>query len=148
MKFLFLVAFLSIATLSCVGDSTKNAADEKKAHETLSDTANYTSIQWIDSLYDFGSVAMGAQVNMTFHFKNTGNKPLIITDARPGCGCTVASFTKQAIPPGGQGEVSGTYDSNRGSVGTIHKVIYVTANTKHNTQHILVFSGQVTEKKG
>jgi len=147
MKTFLLLAMMAIGVYACQTNAAHNKALAAKGQDALNDTANYTEIKWIDSLYNFGSVEKGQQVKMTFHFKNTGSKPLIISDARPGCGCTVADFTKEAIPPGGEGEVTGVYDSNKGAVGNIHKSIFVTTNTKHNTQHILIFSGEVKEKK-
>jgi len=144
MKTILLMLVLATGIYACQSNAAKTDA---KGKDALNDTANYTEIKWEDSLYNFGTVEKGQEVKMTFRFKNTGTKPLIISDARPGCGCTVADFTKEAIPPGGEGEVTGVYDSNKGSVGNIHKSIFVTTNTKHNTQHILVFSGEVKEKK-
>jgi len=43
---------------------------------------------------DAGTVAKGQVVDAVFVVKNTGGSDLIISDARPSCGCTVASFDK------------------------------------------------------
>ena len=146
MKGLLMITVLAIAVYSCDSKASDSKVSGAKAKQALEDTLNYTTAKWIDSLYDFGTVTKGEKVEMKFRVKNTGNKPLIISEARPGCGCTVADYTKEAIPPGGQGEVTGVYDSNRGVIGTVHKSIFVSTNTKGNTQHILIFSGQVKEK--
>jgi hypothetical protein len=144
LKVLIFAAVLFVGMVACKNEASSNkpTAESKKA---LADTANYTTVQWLDSIYNFGTVQKGEQVKMVFRCKNTGEKPLIITQARPGCGCTVADFTKNAIPPGGTGEVTGVFDSNRGS-GMVHKSIFVVTNTKHNTEHILIFNGEIKEK--
>ncbi|WP_207632824.1 DUF1573 domain-containing protein [Foetidibacter luteolus] len=145
MKTFFAVVMLSVALYACQGNasSSTSTAPAANAQQALNDTTSYTTIQWIDSVYNFGTVTKGEQVKMTFKFKNTGNKPLIISSAKPGCGCTVADFTKEPVPPGGEGEVTGVYDSNRGILGTVHKSISVTTNTKNGVQHTLIFTGEV-----
>ena len=35
-----------------------------------------TTVQLIDSLYNFGTVTEGEKITYNFRFKNTGNKPL------------------------------------------------------------------------
>lgn len=144
-----LVIFLSISILAAF--SCKNQPDIKNAlgmnddaaHQF--DTANYTSIQWIDSVQNFGTVDKGQKVELTFHFKNTGDKPLFIAAARPSCGCTVADYTKGAIAPGGEGTITGEFDSNHGFPGNVRKTINVTSNSKNSPHTVLVFTGEVKE---
>ena len=148
MKSLFIsLYFLAVtAAISC-NDTSAAKNDKAAGKDALADSANFTTASFTDSVQDFGKVQLGAQVKTTFHVLNTGTKPLLITDARPSCGCTVADFTKSAIAPGKTGEVVGTFDSNHGAAqGQIRKTITVTTNTSpgHNT---LVFTGTVEAKK-
>ncbi len=78
--------------------------------------------------YDFGTIkeSKGA-VKHTFEFKNTGDKPLIITDAVASCGCTRPSFTAKPIKPGKKGKVEVTF-SPVGRAGTFRKTIKVKTN--------------------
>ncbi|MEP7320000.1 MAG: DUF1573 domain-containing protein [Panacibacter sp.] len=106
------------------------------------DSANFTLVQWIDSTVDFGTVTKGEKVHITFKCKNVGDKPLFIYFVRPGCGCTVADYTKAAIAPGGTGEVNAEFDSNHGMPGTVRKNITVQTNTI-NPSPTLIFTGTV-----
>jgi hypothetical protein len=113
----------------------------------MEDTANYTTIQWLDSIVIFDTINMGEKTNIVFRFRNSGDKVLYLSDVKAGCGCTVADYTKGAIAPGQQGEVTGAFDSNKSHPGEVRKQILVTANTKGVTRHKLIFDGWIREKK-
>lgn len=126
-------------------DSSSAAADSAvMGANALTDSANFTTIQWMDSTYqDLGKVKKGAVVEISWHFKNAGNKPLIIQSVRPGCGCTVADKPEEPIAPGGTGIITGKFDSNNQSEGEHRKSIAVEANTKESVYHQLNFRVEV-----
>lgn len=83
----------------------------------------------IDNLvHDFGKIKQNVPVTHEFTFVNKGKVPMIITNAQPSCGCTVPSWTKEPIPPGGSGSVKATF--NAVAVGTFDKSVTVTANVE------------------
>src|SRR3954467_3286379 len=109
-SFLFILIGAMLVLSACNNSSANNAiiaANEATKH--LEDSANYTTALWTDSLQNFGTVEKGKQVKIVFHVKNTGSHPMFITSATPSCGCTVADFTKSAIPVGGTGEVNASF---------------------------------------
>ncbi len=61
----------------------------------------------------------------TFEFKNTGNAPLIITDVKSTCGCTVPSKPTEPIMPGKTGKIEVKYNMNPG---VIRKTVTVESN--------------------
>ena len=75
---------------------------------------------------DVGTVPKGQVIDATFVIRNTGGSDLIITDARPGCGCTVASFDK-VVKPGEEGKIISHVDTKTFS-GPIAKSILVVSN--------------------
>jgi len=101
-------------------------------------------IQFATVEHDFGTINEGQVVEYTYTFKNTGEAPMIIQDAKPSCGCTVPNWTKDPIPVGGSGYVKAKFDSN-GKPGIQNKVITVTANT-YPKQTVLRFKAMVTPK--
>lgn len=136
MKFSFLVSAGIIFLASCQNHDaviTKAAAD----------TANYTSIKWIDSVKNIGVVAAGKKAMIKFRFVNTGDKPLFIIFVQPGCGCTVADYPKEAIEPGKEGIIKADYDVHKDATGDFRKNITVTTNTKGLKNHIIFFYGSV-----
>ncbi len=148
MKALFSILLSGILLLStaCNNSSASNATGTgNNATTDRLDTASFTAATWTDSLQNFGTVQKGKLVEIVFHVKNTGSKPLFIMSANPSCGCTVADYTKSAIAAGGTGVVTASFDSNKG-LGKIHKTIAVVTNTRP-TQKTLIFEGQVDDAK-
>jgi hypothetical protein len=86
------------------------------------------SLDWGETEWDFGTINEGDIVEHVYSFKNTGQAPLIIESAKPSCGCTVPTFTKEPIPVGGTGEIQVKFDS-KGKPNIQNKTVTVTANT-------------------
>ena len=49
---------------------------------------------------DYGTIENNADGNREFKFTNTGNAPLVISNAKGSCGCTVPTWPKEPIAPG------------------------------------------------
>lgn len=147
MRKLFFVGIclITLAATALTGCQDSTGSNVKAPANVATDTANFTSIHWIDSLKDFGTAAMGEKVKIVYHFENTGNKPLFITQVRPTCGCTVAEYTHTAVMPGKQGMVTAEFDTNHGGPGSVRKSIVVSSNSTNNTNYVLGFTGKVTK---
>ena len=135
---------------SCQDNDNKNAeaslpASGNAVTQTTRDSTQFTTIEWTETHKNFGKITEGQKVEVAFHFKNTGNKPLIIERVQPSCGCTVAETPKEPIAPGKEGVIKGAFDSN-GRVGIQHKSIYVETNTKGSQNQELVFELEVLKK--
>lgn len=102
-----MLAFLSIAI------STSIFAQKK-----VSDVAKFST-----ESYDFGKIKQNVPVTAIFTVTNTSNKPLIIEQANPTCGCTISDYTKSPIAPGQTGTIKATY--NASALGAIHKNLTV-----------------------
>ncbi len=90
---------------------------------------------------DAGTVAKGQLVEATFVVRNTGGSDLIISDARPSCGCTVASFDK-VIKPGAEGKIVSSVDTKSFS-GPISKSVLVVSNDPDRPQMNLFIKAMV-----
>jgi hypothetical protein len=77
--------------------------------------------------FEFGEIMQGDKVEHTFKFTNTGKAPLVISNARASCGCTVPQWPKEAIAPGAEGEIHVVFNS-RGKSGRQNKSIRITTN--------------------
>jgi Protein of unknown function (DUF1573) len=144
-RFLFFI--VSVLVLAC--NETDKAADHVDKAGVLTssaDTSSLTTIQWIDSVKNLGRINEGQKLEISFRFKNSGTKPLIIESVRPGCGCTVADYPKEPIAPGAEAEITGSFDS-QGRENLQRKEIAVTANTKGSAYHTLVFEVDVFKPK-
>jgi hypothetical protein len=142
MQIRLLIAACTALVFSACIDNNQTSAELVKA---TTDSANFTSIQWIDSLKNYGKVSEGQKLDLVYRFKNAGTKPLVIIDVRPGCGCTVADKPTEAIMPGKEGEIKASFDS-QGHPGQQHKVITVLANTRPSQTYTLAFDVEVEKK--
>jgi Protein of unknown function (DUF1573) len=152
MKKLFLVLLCPAVIAACnhidkhLGISNSQTASTDSKKDALADTANYTSIEWLDSInQNLGKINEGQQLEVTYRFRNSGDKPLVITNARASCGCTVIDPPKEPITPGEVGKIRAKFDS-KDRQGEQHKDIYVSANTKPSNNMVLSFRVEVIKK--
>lgn len=124
-----------LGTIVCFSCGNNNDVPAVETSSAVKAPAGVTTIQWLDSARDFGRINEGQKLVLSFRFKNSGNKPLVIEDVRPTCGCTVAEFPRQPIAPGQEGEITGEFDSN-GREGLQRKHITVRSNTEPAEQDI------------
>jgi hypothetical protein len=93
-------------------------------------TGPTTGIAFTEESHTFGDVAVDSENLYAFEFKNTGDEPLIITNAKGSCGCTVPQWPTEPILPGKTGIIDVKFTPNKGQVGQkIEKTVTVTANT-------------------
>jgi hypothetical protein len=90
---------------------------------------------------DMGTVPKGEKIDVVFNVKNTGGEDLIISDARPSCGCTVASFDK-VIKPGQAGKIEAAIDTQNFQ-GPIVKSVTVVSNDPTRPQLNLTIKANV-----
>jgi hypothetical protein len=132
----YLLFWLAIAAFAaaCKNDSGKATA----LQSALADSARFTTIQWLDSVRNFGTIPEGQKLEVAFRFRNTGTMPLVIVKVQPSCGCTVADQPTEPIAPGGEGQIKAIFNS-KGHAGVNHKTLFVTANTRGTRSHSLTF---------
>ncbi len=81
-------------------------------------------------IYEFPkTITEGEKVSYSFKFTNTGKSDLIISDAKAQCGCTIPTFSKEPIPPGGKGRIDVEYNSEGRGGGRHEKALTVTSNS-------------------
>merc|ERR1712146_4186 len=88
-------------------------------------------IEFETDVIDYGTIEKGADGVRIFKFTNTGDAPLIISNAKSTCGCTVPSWPKDPIAPGEKGEIKVKYNTTR--VSPIRKTITITSNAETPT---------------
>jgi hypothetical protein len=88
-----------------------------------------TSMSFEKLDHDFGTIAQNSSNDYVFTFTNTGKEPLIITNAKGSCGCTVPRWPKEPIAPGATGEIEIIYKPGK-QKNQQTKSITVTANTE------------------
>jgi hypothetical protein len=111
----------NIATLLVIGMTSLGVLAQNKV----------AKIEFKTDIIDYGTIEKGADGLRVFVFTNTGNAPLIISDVKSTCGCTVPKRPKGPIMPGETGEIEVKYDTKR--VNPIRKTITVISNAETPT---------------
>lgn len=93
--------------------------------------------------HDFGQVIDGEKLTYSFKFENTGDKPLIISNAKGSCGCTVPEWPREPIKSGGKGEIVVTFNSS-GRTGLQNKAVTLTTNANPSNKVIRIKSEVIT----
>ena len=106
------------------------------AQEKKSDKSNASQLTFEKTTHDFGSISNGANGTYEFVFTNTGKEPLIITNAKGSCGCTVPEWPKQPIPPSASDVIKVKYDTKR--TGKFQKSITISSNAETSTTVIFI----------
>ncbi|MEN8929286.1 MAG: DUF1573 domain-containing protein [Flavobacteriales bacterium] len=164
---IFLVIVLSIS--SCVSKKKYNELgqyyenieqDLKKSREEVRDLKQElgliqtligsdlilpeTSMSFKSPIKDFGKILSTTTNEHSFVFTNTGTEPLVISNAKGSCGCTIPQFPKEPILPGETGEIKVVYKP-KGQSGLQIKTVTITANTSPKSI-ILKIKGDIQEK--
>ena len=129
-------SILIIAIMSAfVFTSCKENAAEKVSEENVAEAADrdadagkFPVITFNEKEFDFGTIDQGTKVEHIFKFKNTGDAPLVIVNAKSSCGCTVPSYPKGPIAPGAEAELLVKF--NGSGKNQVSKTITITANTE------------------
>jgi len=104
---------------------------------------NAPEIVFETEVMDYGNVEYNGDGVRIFKFKNTGKEPLIITNAKGSCGCTVPTWPREPIMPGKSGVIKVKYATNR--VGRFSKTVTISSNAKTPTKRLTI-KGEVGPK--
>ncbi|MDG1774896.1 MAG: DUF1573 domain-containing protein [Flavobacteriaceae bacterium] len=137
MKKISLIAILSMSliTFSCKEKATEKIENANVEAAAVRDaSANKMAVMSFDkTFHDFGQIAQGTPQQTVFTFTNTGDAPLIITDATSSCGCTIPDYPKNTpIAPGQQGQM--VVNFNGSGQNQVTKTINVQANTANGSE--------------
>jgi hypothetical protein len=143
-KIVFICASLLFLVSCDVRKKDKNASlanNDLKKQVVIKDP---TTVELIDSCFNFGKVKDGEIVEYNFRFKNSGSKPLIITNASASCGCTIPEKPEAPIPTGDTGFIKVKFNS-AGKVGMVHKNVSVSSNASPSFPDLII-KGEVMKK--
>jgi hypothetical protein len=146
-KLLFILFVAGLFACHTADKKTGLALSQEEKDKAARDTANFTTIEWLDSTFkDLGKVKKGQEVEISYRFKNTGTKNLIIAGVSASCGCTIPEKPERPIPAGEEDVIKAKFNS-KNFQGEVRKDIFVTANTTTKSGGLikLSFRADVTE---
>jgi hypothetical protein len=120
---LMLTAFTFTATAQSVVEAGAQLEFEKEVH-------------------DYGTMKQHGDGACEFVFTNTGSEPLIISNAKGSCGCTVPQWPREPVKPGESAAIKVKYDTKR--VGPINKSVTITSNAVNAPTKVIRIKGTIT----
>ena len=139
LTIMFFMAFLvnaQVSTSSTAPSTGKSLSSKTPAKKELkqapvskqNNNPNAPDIKFAKTVHDYGTMEQHGNGKCEFSFTNEGNEPLILSNVRSSCGCTVPTWPREPILPGQSGVIKVKYDTKR--IGVINKSVYVTSNAK------------------
>ncbi len=125
------IKFLLIICLLVYGTNFSQEATTNEKAGVLSFTT---------SEIDYGTIHQNDNGERTFTFTNTGDAPIVISQVKTSCGCTVPSYSKTPILPNETSEIKVKYATNR--IGVFKKTITVISNASEANK-VLYIKGEV-----
>ncbi|MFK7808355.1 MAG: DUF1573 domain-containing protein [Saprospiraceae bacterium] len=123
----------------------KKRRAKRKAKEAA-DRKGKPTIKFEKMVHRYGTIEQGEKIKHNFVFKNTGNKELVISNAKATCGCTQPSFPFVPIAPGEEGYIGVVFDS-KGRLGHQRPKVTITTNADPPTYEIFLEGNVDSEKK-
>jgi hypothetical protein len=114
-----------------VGGLNAQAPTEEKTIDP-----NAPIIHFDETTLDYGTINQGENGVRYFKFSNNGKSPLIITDCKGSCGCTVPSCPKEPVMPGETKEIQVKYDTKK--VGPFSKTVTVKSNASNGVIYLKI----------
>lgn len=127
MKKLFFSLFVAALLLLSACYNGKAPAD-KKGGQAGGPVAVETEIVFDTLSYDVGVLKEKELRNFHFIFHNTGDKPLVISEVKSHCGCTIVAYSKTPVAPGGEGDITVAMHGSQLNHGSFNKSVEVYSN--------------------
>ena len=105
--------------------------------------ASAQTISFDKTTIDYGTVSQNSDGHREYIVTNTGDKPLIVSNVVPSCGCTTPEWTKDPILPGKSGKIKVLY--NTAIVAPFQKIIEVYSNDAANSRSVITIKGDVND---
>lgn len=138
-KSILVLTVLSVFAFTSCKDNAADKVNEENvaaAADRDAESGKFPTITFEESQFDFGTIDQGTNVEHIFKFKNTGEAPLMIVNAKSSCGCTVPEWTKEAIAPGAEGELLVKF--NGSGQNQVSKTVTLTTNTEEGTETLTI----------
>lgn len=140
MKNILLTLSLTLFTFTSCGNDPFSKVDTKNVEVAAQRDAvstNFAEMTFNKTVHDFGTIKNGAPQETTFTYTNTGETPLVVTDIKSTCGCTVPkNWNKSPLAPGESSTFTVNFDGK--GANKVSKTINVFANTPKTKESVRI----------
>ena len=134
---LFLLSFFFL--FACGDDpfSKVKSGNVEMASVRDNSSSKFPAMSFDKTTHDFGVIQNGTPVETVFSYTNTGQAPLVITDIKSTCGCTVPKdWSREPLNPGESSQFTVKFDGK--GLNNTSKTVTVTANTQTGRETVKI----------
>ena len=138
-----LILTLTVASFVVFTSCKENAAEKikqenvEKAAERDAQAIVFPTITFDKTEHDFGQIMNGTPVETVFSYTNSGKSPLVVTDIKSTCGCTVPQgWNKEPLMPGASSQFSVKFNGK--GANKISKTITLTTNSEKGKEQVRI----------
>lgn len=134
-------ALCMVAFTSCKEDAASKVKSDNVAEAADRDAnaGSFAEITFDETEHDFGTIVNGTPVETKFTYTNTGDSPLVVSDIKSTCGCTVPSdWRKEPLAPGESAEFTVKFNGKGTPGNQVSKVVTLTTNTEAGTEQVKI----------
>ncbi|MFK7780891.1 DUF1573 domain-containing protein [Psychroserpens sp.] len=135
-----LSALCMVAFTSCKEENASskiNSENVAAAAERDATAGDFPVIAFVETEHDFGTITNGTPVETKFKYTNTGKSPLVVSNIKSTCGCTVPSdWNKERIAPGDSAEFTVKFNGKGNN--QVSKSITLTTNTEKGSEVVKI----------
>ncbi len=128
-----------VAFTSCKENAESKINSENVAEAAARDanSGKLPVIEFNETEHDFGTIPNGIPVTTVFKYKNVGTSPLVVSDVKSTCGCTVPTDYTREVMPGETGQFTVEFNG-KGNGNQVTKTVTMTTNTEKGAEVVTI----------
>ena len=139
-KLILIVAVISAFSFTSCKENAAEKIDKEnvtKAAERDAQAIVFPTITFDKTEHDFGQIMNGTPVETVFSYTNSGKSPLVVTDIKSTCGCTVPQgWNKEPLMPGASSQFNVKFNGK--GANKVSKTITLTTNTEKGKEQVRI----------
>ena len=139
-KIIYLFAFIFVLT-SCGDNPFSKVKSENVKSAAVRDNTpfKYPVMSFDRKVHDFGTIDDGVPQETVFSYTNTGEAPLVISDIKSTCGCTVPQdWSRAPLLPGESSKFTVKFNGKGANKTT--KTVTINANTQNGSESVRIIA--------
>ncbi|MDG1375374.1 MAG: DUF1573 domain-containing protein [Flavobacteriaceae bacterium] len=139
-KLILSLTLVSLVVFTSCKENAKekiNQENVEKAAERDAQAIVFPNITFDKTEHDFGQIMNGTPVETVFSYTNSGKSPLVVTDIKSTCGCTVPQgWNREPLMPGASSQFSVKFNGK--GANKVSKTITMTTNTEKGKEQVRI----------
>ena len=124
---------------NCGDDPFSKVKSENIVEASVRDNtpSKYPVMTFDKKIHDFGTIDDGTPVETIFSYTNTGDAPLVVSEIKSTCGCTVPQdWSRAPLLPGESSKFTVKFNGN--GANETSKTVTIKANTKSGNESVRI----------